>query len=145
MYVYRGATRVRGFQPHGFRTPPATPTADGWRLTKLELVSLFKHDPPAVYVSDHLPRMQDLSSDAAPTRPLDAFETESLKGLLDGETVVAGESKSRLRMLGGLRAVWQCTECHSVGEGHLLGAFSYEFRRKSVLPPEPRQTPKPIL
>jgi hypothetical protein len=145
MYVYRGATHVRGFQPHAFREPPRTPPGDEWQLTNLELVGLLKHDPPAVYVSDHLPRMQDLSSEAATTRPLDAFETESLKRLLDGEAVVAGQGKSRLRVLGGLRAAWQCTQCHSVGEGHLLGAFSYEFRRKISPAPEPRRAPKPVL
>jgi hypothetical protein len=144
-----GATRIRGFQPHAFREPPGPqPAGEDWQLTKLELVSLLKHDPPAVYLSDHLPRMQDLSSDDAPTRLLDGFESASLERLLEGATVIADESRNEIRMLGGLRAAQQCTQCHSVREGHLLGAFSYEFRRKVPVPAneeKPEEAAKPVI
>lgn len=144
---YVAADRVRGFQPHAFRElPSGSPAGDQWQLARLELVSLLKHDPPAVYLSEHLPRMQDLASDDVPTRPLNAFETRSLKRLLDGETIVAEENRNRITMLGGLRAARQCLQCHSVDEGHLLGAFSYEFLRKEPLPPqgEKRTPPEPV-
>lgn len=130
-----GAMRVRGFEPHGFRAAPdGSAAGDDWQLTKLELVSLLKHDPPAVYVSEHLPRMEELASNEAPIRPLDGFETSALERLLGGETVVAEESRNRIRMLGGLRAGARCTQCHTVEHGHLLGAFSYELRRKVAAP-----------
>jgi len=68
-YVLRGVTRVRGFEPHAFRQLPAgSPAGIRWQLTRLELVSLLKHQPPAAYISEHLPRMQELSSDDTPTR-----------------------------------------------------------------------------
>lgn len=143
-----GATRVRGFRPHAFReVPSGSPAGDEWQLARLELVSLLKHDPPAVYLSEHLPRMQELASHDAPTRSLNEFESKALARLLDGETIVAEENRNRITMLGGLRAARQCLQCHSVGEGHLLGAFSYEFFRKEPLPPpndEPSRPREPV-
>ncbi|MGC1272159.1 MAG: hypothetical protein WBC44_00525 [Planctomycetaceae bacterium] len=146
-YGRAGSTRVRGFQPHAFRDlPSGSPAGDEWQLARLELVSLLKHDPPAVYLSEHLPRMQELASNDAPTRTLNSFETAALSRLLDGETIVAEQGRNRITMLGGLRAAQQCLQCHSVGEGHLLGAFSYEFLRKEPLPPkDEKPTPqKPV-
>ena len=138
------ATRIRGFQPHAFREMPGdAPAGDDWQLVRLELVSLLKHDPPAVYLSEHLPRMQELAADGVPTRSLDSFETASLNRLLEGETIVAEQSRNRVLMLGGLRAAYQCTQCHNVNAGHLLGAFSYEFRRKKPLPPPKEERPAP--
>lgn len=141
-----GAARVRGFEPHAFRAlPGGSPAGEEWQLTRLELVSLLKHDPPAAYVSQHLPRMQDLSSDDAPTRPLNAFESRALQQLQDAETIVAEQSRNQIRMLGGLRAAIQCQQCHRVAEGDLLGAFSYEFRRKTPLPaPKGKEPTKPL-
>ena len=141
----RPATKVRGFQPHAFRElPEGSPLGDEWQLARLELVSLLKHDLPAVYVSEHLPRMEELASAAAPTRPLDGFETKALARLLAGETVAAERGRNRASMFGGLRASARCTQCHAVGEGHLLGAFRYEFRRKTPLPPDQEPPPKPV-
>ena len=141
-YGRTASTRVRGFQSHAFsELPSGSPAGDEWQLARLELVSLLKHDPPAVYLSEHLPRMQELASNDAPTRALNAFEARSLQQLYNGDTIIAEEGRNRIMMLGGLRAARQCLQCHSVKEGHLLGAFSYEFVRKQPLPPD--EKPKP--
>jgi hypothetical protein len=130
----RDRDHVAGFQPHGFGHPgrfrdtglPPRPP-ERWRLRRIELVSLLKYDRPAVYLSDNLPRMEDLS-DARP-RPLDAFETSALPALQGGEDLMATTTGSTMRVLGALRAMRQCVSCHNAERGDLLGAFSYELRR----------------
>ncbi len=39
-----------------------------------------------------------------------------------------------VQMLGALRAARQCTKCHQVERGELLGAFSYNLVRESPAP-----------
>lgn len=98
---------------------------------RLELVSLLKHETPRVYVSKHLPRMDELTD--APTRPLDGFERDSLVKLLRGDNVVVSAGETRMQMLGAVRASKTCLKCHAVERGALLGAFTYELA--------PRQEP----
>jgi hypothetical protein len=127
---------VTGFVDHGFHYPPSNGMGDAapWTILRLELVSLLKFDGPRVYVLDHLPRMDQLSSDNAPTRPLDAFESEALAKLWHDEDVVVKNdgNGNDFRMLGSLRAAKQCLDCHSVQRGELLGAFSYSLRHEAV-------------
>jgi hypothetical protein len=98
-----------------------------WKVARLELVSLLKHETPRVYLSEHLPRMEELSSKK--TRSLTGFEAAALKRLVDGEDLDTASTPNRIEMLGSLRASKQCAECHQVPHGTLLGAFSYELRR----------------
>jgi hypothetical protein len=127
----RDRAHVKGFQAHQFRALPelATPreTAQRWRVRRLELVSLLKQQEPAVYVSEHLPRMDELRG--APTRPLDAFEKRALAALRAGEDLKAESALDQIRMLGAVRAAHQCLECHRGERGKLLGAFSYRLQR----------------
>jgi hypothetical protein len=136
---------VAGFQPHQFRYtatavdlrggragPAAPPAKERWLIQRLELVSLLKHEKPAVYVSRHLPRMQELKK--APTRPLDDFEGQALQALQEGEDLQAEATPNHIRMLGSIRAARQCLDCHEVKRGELLGAFSYDLRRDPPLP-----------
>lgn len=120
---------VAGFQPHQFRKMPLANTGFGkdWRIVRLELIGLLRHEHPVAYVSEHLPRMDELQS--APTRSLNAFETRSLDRIRAGEEVCTEETEDRILMFGSLRAVRQCVECHRTSRGELLGAFSYELRR----------------
>src|SRR5205085_11628368 len=127
---------VAGFMGHGFRygpellhpkqaelPPDQQPKLDHWRVSRLELVGLLTHDTPQVYVSEHLPRMDDLAE--APTRDVNSFEARALKTLRSGEDLVTDAHANRIHMLGAIRAVKQCQECHEVKRGTLLGAFSY--------------------
>ncbi|HVV99400.1 MAG TPA: hypothetical protein VHB77_03605, partial [Planctomycetaceae bacterium] len=125
-------TRVIGFQAHGFRRRPEVPQRNGvvWKIEELQLVSLLKHDEPVAYLSDNLPRMEELRE--APTRPLNAFEQSALEELRSGEELLLRESPDTLEMLGALRAVRACAECHQVPERTLLGAFSYQLRRQGT-------------
>ena len=134
--------QVVGFIEHGFgdrrfrNGHPDGPAAakpvghaaelDGnWRISQLELVSLLKFDAPRVYVSKHLPQMKELKN--ASTRALSEFEADGLIDLQNGEDFAVASEPHRTRVLGSLRAVKQCLECHNVERGQLLGAFSYEF------------------
>lgn len=132
---------VAGFVPHRITKMPKLPKHQNkirprtkWQITQLDLVSLLKHKTPVAYVSKNLPQMDEL--DDAPTRPLDAFEQNALDRLRSEEDLVIDEAKDRIRMLGSLRAAKDCTECHSVRRGELLGAFSYELT--PVSPPPKR-------
>jgi len=123
--------RVAGFVPHGIYEKVDEfewlESRSAWRITRLELVSLLKHKTPVAYVSDSLPRMDELGE--AETRPLNRFEGESLPRLFAAKDLVTDEGENRIQMLGAIRAGTSCLECHSVRRGELLGAFSYELRR----------------
>jgi hypothetical protein len=123
--------KVVGFIAHALHYPPTASLEDhkAWILDRLELVSLLKFDEPRVYVLDHLPRMDQLSVDNVPTRPLDAFESLALEKLWTAEDVVIDHDGNDYRMLGSLRAASQCLDCHATKRGDLLGAFTYFLRR----------------
>jgi hypothetical protein len=142
---------VAGFVSHGFayspelihpenQMLPPDPLEAGvarethparWKISRLELVSLLKHEEPAVYISENLPRMKDLEK--ASTRPLSDFERQALESLCAGEDVVTAPSTNEIFMVGAVRAIRQCTECHAVRRGELLGAFSYHLKRSPPL------------
>lgn len=125
--VFASRERVAGFIPHAFQSAPAAwkPVEVG-EVRRLQLVSLLKFDSPRVYVLDHLPRMDQLSSRDAPTRPLNDFETTAVERLRNSwDDLVVEERNDEIRMVGALRAVRKCQECHRVEYGELLGAFSY--------------------
>ena len=125
--------RVAGFLPHAFtwRFDVSDFIPRIWKTTRLELVSLLKQPTPRVYLSEHLPKMDELSS--VKTRSLDAFETSALKRLQDGEELETSATQNRIVMLGAVRAGKTCLQCHGVARGTLLGAFSYELRRDPPL------------
>lgn len=110
--------------PQG-REPDASP--NDWGVKSLHLVSLLKHDRPQVYVSKSLPNMESLPE--ANLRDLDGFETMALERLYNGDDLCIQARENQVRMLGSLRAMKQCLDCHLVERGELLGAFSYEFAR----------------
>lgn len=139
--------QVAGFETHRFDHMPTMPvdearakpstmrhrythheTDECWKPARLELVSLLKHATPRVYLSDHLPRMEELSS--ARTRALNDFETRALEALRGGEELLTSATPNRIEMLGALRASKQCMQCHQVPHGTLLGAFTYDLRRE---------------
>jgi hypothetical protein len=120
---------VAGFAPHQFSAMPAVnldPEAPVmWPVVRLELIGLLRHETPVAYVTDKLPRMDELAD--APTRTLDEFEATALEELRAYEDVVIRENANRIRMVGSLRAGRTCIECHTVQRGELLGALSYEL------------------
>ena len=124
------AKRAAGFESHGFRTL-AEDDSDcprkgrQWQLTRLELVSLLRHDPPRAYTSDTLPAMDQLEEFSH--RALDAFEADALRQLEYQQDIVVDHQGSQIRMLGALRAGNDCLQCHAGNRGRLLGAFSYEL------------------
>ncbi len=114
---------VAGFAPHAFQhLPKSNPP---YTLERLELVGLVRNPEPAVYVSEFLPRMVELETMA--TRPADGFEAAALERLAAGEDLVANAVGSKVRLLGAIRNMTACVECHGGQRGDLLGAFSYRF------------------
>ena len=96
-----------------------------WRVQRVELVSLLKYSQPGVYLTDNLPRMDELRT--AKVRPLDDFEKRQLPALFKGEDLVLDQTDNTVRVLGAIRAAKQCLNCHEVSRGDLLGAFSYRL------------------
>lgn len=134
----RDVEHVAGFQPHAlrdivplrrqFQRDQQTSLSDHrrWVLERVELVSLLLHDEPGVYVSENLPRMDELAGTRL--RSLNRFEVLAMNDLRNGESLVVRGQGDQLKMLGSLRAARQCAACHRVPRGTLLGAFSYGFR-----------------
>ncbi|MBA4106577.1 MAG: hypothetical protein C0485_12535 [Pirellula sp.] len=122
-------TKVVRFVPHAFHHHPLARSKERpkWSIDRIELVSLLKFDGPRVYVLDHLPRMDQLSSNTAPTRELNEFEASALEKLRLQEDLVVQSEGAEYQMLGSLRAAKQCLDCHNVQRGELLGAFSYRL------------------
>jgi hypothetical protein len=135
---------VSGFQSHQFREMPDVSKVGTvgarWQIQRLELVSLLTHAEPVAYVSANLPRMDELRK--AQTRPLSAFERNALTVLQSGEDLKIESNTNRIRAFGAIRAVNQCTACHEVERGELLGAFSYLLWRASSGPVD-REVPLP--
>lgn len=140
MYGYvKSRKEVVGFESHSFlydlRPPPDSarpaPKLESqrkrWKAVRVELASLLKHDTPRVYVSRHLPKMEKLAK--AETRELTKFEAEALAKLHAGDDVAVEAQTNRIEMLGAIRAMKDCRQCHEVPLGTLLGAFSYDLRR----------------
>jgi hypothetical protein len=128
---------ARGFEAHAFHISPSDsiwPDSQvDWQLSRLELVSLLKHHPAAAYVSDHLPAMDELKD--APTRAVTAFESQAITKLVDGDDLVVERSGDReITMIGAIRAITDCRDCHRVPLGGLLGAFSYKLTLQSKPP-----------
>ena len=119
----RSRREVAGFTPHAFESEPKPQVP--YTLERLELVGLVRNQEPAVYVSEFLPRMAELGTLA--TRPADGFEAAGLKRLAAGEDLVANAVGSKVRLLGAIRNMTACVECHGGQRGDLLGAFSYRL------------------
>lgn len=122
---FKDRRHVAGFQSHQFGQVPDA--GKKWKLQALDLMGLVVHEKPVVYLSENLPRMDELRK--APMRELNAFELAGLKALRDGDEIFVREMPDHsVRMLGSLRAMKQCIDCHGGARGDLLGAFSYELR-----------------
>jgi hypothetical protein len=121
----KNRSEVTGFRPHRFSEVPGAKTE--WRVRAVELIGILKHDPPRVYLSPNLPRMDELAE--TKTRPLDAFEREGLTAIDAGKELFARGSGDSLRMIGAIRSAKQCVECHGGQHGDLLGAFSYRLKK----------------
>lgn len=120
---------VAGFQPHALRRQPTDRTRSEehvlWRVDRLELVGLLRNEEPLAYDVAKVPSMEQLRQ--APTRPLTDFESQALPQLVGEKDVVFEETNRGVRMIGSIRAVESCLDCHDAPRGQLLGAFSYDL------------------
>jgi hypothetical protein len=102
-----------------------------WTVRQVQLVGLTKNPQPVVYLTDRLPKMDDVSK--IPTRPLDDFETEALQLVRRGQELHSRTDGNHIRMLAPIYATANCVQCHKA-QGSLLGAFTYEIDRETVPP-----------
>jgi hypothetical protein len=138
--------KFRGFESHAFYQSPIElndPSGEGTlKLESLQLVSLRRFDSPRVYELDHLPRMDELSGDDVPTRQLTTFESDAIRKLEErtsqllkneadtsSKDIVLNESEDSFEMVGALRAINSCLDCHRARRNEMLGAFTYRFSR----------------
>jgi len=124
-FVTADGRQAAGFVPHRFTKPVKLDPRR--RLKRFDLVGLVIHPEPVVYVSDKLPRMDELKT--VPKRPLDGFEDAAVEALREGQAVVIRDDHAGTRMVGAIRAAKQCLTCHEAKRGELLGAFTYRFER----------------
>jgi hypothetical protein len=144
-WYFKDRQHVAGFQSHQFSYVPnarkdrkpksldfngaTEPDAENLKLQTLDLIGLVVHDGPVAYVSNNLPRMDELRQ--APLRELNPFESAGLRALKSGEDLFVREMPDgNVRMLGAVRALSQCINCHGGARGDLLGAFSYELSKQ---------------
>lgn len=141
----RDVNSVAGFLSHAMTTPNTTPETQSrqahapleywdedareirrdFTLRKLQLIGLLYHDKPVAYELDTLPEL--INAKTAPTRDLSSFETEALGRLVAGDPIHHQRNGQTLQMMGALRNVQSCRECHDGPKNQLLGAFSYEL------------------
>ncbi len=141
----RDVNSVAGFLSHAMTTPNTTQETQtrqahapleywdedareirrDFTLRKLQLIGLLYHDKPVAYELDTLPEL--INAKTAPTRDLSSFETQALGRLVAGDPIHHQRNGQTLQMMGALRNVQSCRECHDGPENQLLGAFSYEL------------------
>jgi len=107
-----------------------------FRVTQMQLISLLKNNPPAVYETvlsrkgpPELRPVNEILKDKIKdytVRPLTPEEQTALAGLKEGKNLVHIEGG----MVGAIRATTSCLQCHKGQEGDLLGAFSYSVVRE---------------
>jgi hypothetical protein len=129
MGLIRSREEVAGFEAHEVATLSdydSDPAAvKNWQVTRLELVSLLRHSEPRVYMSNTMPRMDQLEE--IEHRALNEFEKNALPQLNTQIDLVVDSQPDRIRMLGSVRSSKTCLQCHEGERGKLLGAFSYEL------------------
>lgn len=123
--------RVAGFESHQMTRVPGFDEKrlqhTELKLSRLELISLYRNGEPVAYLSDQLPKMDRIG--VLETRLLDEFERQGLDRLFTEAELVTEDSGHRIRMLGGIRARQECLQCHSAEIGELMGALSYQITR----------------
>lgn len=137
--------KYRGFLPHAFLQSPIDINSSYFgdlKLERLQLISLRRFDTPRAYDLDYLPRMDHLENDDVATRPLTKFELNAVKILKERTTqlpesekdpsvseIVLNQSEATFEMVGALRAMNSCLECHNAKRHELLGTFTYRFSK----------------
>lgn len=125
---FRDRSHVTGFVGHQFTEASDLQIAPEWEMRTILLLGAVLHQPPVVYLSDKLPRMDELRK--GPTCPLDDFEAAGLEKFRAGQDLFVHEEGGVMRALGSLRAAKQCIACHGGKRGDLLGGFSYTLVSK---------------
>jgi hypothetical protein len=144
--------------------PPDSPWHGYWKVEKVQLIGTLHQPSGAAYdtkngemhritaESQHQRDMAkqmnvgsvaSLHSNGMPIREQTEFEKGTLAQLRAGAQLLVKHEPERLQVIGAIRAMTDnCKSCHSVSEGHLMGAFSYELKRVTEKPmPVPEEQP----
>jgi hypothetical protein len=108
-----------------------------WFVADLALIGVAKHHPPVVFPGEmsifHQPD-KEVPATRAASRPMTAWERQSLRDLDAGQRLVVRKDGAGLRVVGAIRAGGECLGCHKGKRaGDMLGAFVYTLQ---PLPPE---------
>ena len=120
-----------------------------YSVKNMELMSLLKHDPPMIYVTDSRRRSELPAHSAKPVelklghveppdfkldptnyklRPLREDEAKALNEIKGGKEIAMTDAG----LLGAIRMRTSCLKCHEGKEGDLLGAFSYLLKKEDA-------------
>lgn len=113
--------------------------ADGTRymVGHVQLLSLNGGNVPFAYASVMDAGKEQIKH--AAHEPVGNAEIDAIAKLKDGMTVVLTGNEGHREMIGAIRATANCTQCHDVPEGTLLGAFKYRLQPEPIL-----ETARPI-
>ncbi len=92
-----------------------------------KLVSFARFGEARVYQGDKLPTFKQLAEISVTTRDVSPRERSALAEIKQGKQVVVDDSESPSVVLSAIRATDQCSKCHQVSTGDLIGAFTFEF------------------
>ncbi len=131
---------------HNLKFNGANITAiDAYRLDKVELIGIAKHDPPVAFIINRhsafsplargfnarSPQQEDAPATPTDIRPLTDFEKTALVEIKAGKDVVdqPGPDGSCV-IVGAIRAQEVCLQCHTgYKTGEALGALSYHLTK----------------
>jgi len=118
-----------------------------FRVKEMQLLGILKNDPPVAYSiggrymqSPHqfgdglTPRPTDEAFKDHPSRPLTPEELNAIAAMesdIRKNIVPLEATPASTRLVGSIRAMTSCLDCHDVQKDDLLGAFSYTLERIS--------------
>jgi len=119
-----------------------------YRVEKLELIGIAKHETPEAYTVNRHPLLNAASATmnrgspanrgnleaqhqvtVTDTRPLTDFEKSALADIKGGKETVAQEDATGRIVVGAVRSQEECLQCHTCKIGDALGAFSYRLSK----------------
>jgi hypothetical protein len=108
--------------------------ADGVRyvIGHVELISLNDGKEPFIYWSGFDDAMKNALKGDHLHVSLVEGEADALAQLKEGKEVVLTGADGKRELVGAVRATADCTKCHNVKEGTLLGAFRYPLLREPL-------------
>lgn len=113
--------------PFGIKDRPELAAPEQfWAVKSVTLIGMMHNPEGQAYKQNTLAMVPKGPPGADKIKAMDEFEQTALRGVKKGhEILVDTRTPGTIRMMGALYATAECTKCHAVKEGTLLGALSY--------------------